>query len=63
MANKKAALVTGVLAGLIAFLLIHALGIVPIWFILPIGLLIAAVGGLAVGWAYAELRDRLPKRP
>jgi hypothetical protein len=66
MANKKAALVAGVLAGvagLMAFLLIHALWIMPIWFILPLGLLIASTGGLAAGWAYAELRDRLPKRP
>lgn len=66
MSNKKAALVAGVLAGvagLMAFLLIHALWIMPIWFILPLGLLIAGAGGLAAGWAYAELRGRLPKRP
>ena len=66
MKNNNAALIAGVLAGitgLLAFLIVHALWIMPIWFILPIGLLIAGVGGLAVGWAYAELRDRLPKRP
>jgi hypothetical protein len=31
--------------------------------ILPVGLFVAATGGLAVGWAYAELRWRLPRRP
>jgi hypothetical protein len=51
------------LAGLLTFLAIHALWIVPIWSILPLGLLIAGGGGLAVGWAYAELRCRLPRRP
>ena len=50
-------------AGLLAFLVLHALWIVPIWFILPIGLLVAGGGGLTVGWAYAELRWRLPRRP
>jgi hypothetical protein len=66
MENNNAALIAGVLAGitgLLAFLIVHALWIVPIWFILPIGLLIAGGGGLAVGWSYAELRERLPKRP
>jgi hypothetical protein len=51
------------IAGLLTFLVIHAFWIVPIWFILPIGLLIAGGGGLSVGWAYAELRWRLPPRP
>src|SRR5215207_5887669 len=50
-------------AGLLAFLVLHALWIVPIWFILPAGLLVAGGGGLAVGWAYVELRRRLPRRP
>ena len=61
-----AALIAGVLAGiagLLAFLALHALWIVPIWFILPVGLLVAGGGGLAVGWAYAELSWRLPRRP
>lgn len=57
-----AGVVAGI-AGLLAFLVIHALWIVPIWFILPIGLVVASAGGLAVGWAYAELRCRLPRRP
>ncbi|HEU5103716.1 MAG TPA: hypothetical protein VFU22_32090 [Roseiflexaceae bacterium] len=62
----SAALVAGALAGvtgLLTFLVLHALWIIPIWFILPAGLLIAVCGGLAVGWAYAELLHRLPKRP
>jgi hypothetical protein len=61
-----AALIAGVLAGiagLLTFLALHALWIVPIWFILPVGLLIAGGGGLAVGWAYAELHQWLPRRP
>jgi hypothetical protein len=51
------------LSGLLVFLLLHALWIVPIWFILPVGLLLAGSGGLAVGLAYAELKSRLPRRP
>jgi hypothetical protein len=64
--TDSAALVAGVaagIAGLLAFLALHALWIVPIWFILPLGLLVAGTGGLAVGRAYAELRWRLPTRP
>ncbi len=57
-----AGIVAGI-AGLLVFLALHALWIVPIWFILPVGLVIAGGGGLAVGWAYAELRWRLPRRP
>ncbi|UCH60817.1 MAG: hypothetical protein JSV61_04875 [Anaerolineales bacterium] len=63
---KPAHLAAGVcagVAGLLAFLIIHAMWILPIWFIFPLGLLIAGVGGLAVGWSYAELGHRLPKRP
>ena len=62
----SAALIAGVvagLAGLLVFLVLHALWIVPIWFILPVGMVVAAGGGLAIGWAYAELRQRLPGRP
>lgn len=51
------------IAGLLTFLGIHALWIAPIWFILPVGLLIAGVGGMAVGWSYTELYDHLPPRP
>lgn len=51
------------IAGLLIFLIIHHLWIMPIWFILPLGLMIAATGGLAVGWAYGELLPHLPPRP
>jgi hypothetical protein len=57
-----AGLLAGV-AGLLVFLTIHHFWIKPIWFILPPGLAIAALGGLAVGWAYAEIQAGLPPRP
>src|SRR2546428_12860196 len=57
-----AGLLSGV-AGLLVFLTIHHFWIKPIWFILPPGLLIAALGGLAVGWSYAEIQAGLPPRP
>ena len=66
MSNGKASLIAGVLAGvagLLVFLVIHHLWIKPIWFILPLGLVIATAGGLAVGWAYSELLPGLPRRP
>lgn len=56
-------LIVGVLAclaGLLAFLIIHHFCILPIWFILPPGLVIAVLGGLAVGWSYHEIRLVLP---
>ena len=59
-------LVAGVIAGvagLFTFLIIHHFWIRPIWFILPAGLLVAALGGLAVGWSYAEIHAGLPSRP
>jgi hypothetical protein len=57
-----AGLLSGI-AGLLVFLTIHHFWIKPIWFILPPGLVIAALGGLAVGWAYAEIQAGLPPRP
>jgi hypothetical protein len=54
--------VSGV-AGLLAFLIIHHFWIRPIWFILPAGLVIAVLGGLAIGWSYAEIQPGLPPRP
>lgn len=51
------------LAGLLTFLVIHAAWIMPIWFILPLGLVLAALGGWAVGWAYGELYPCLPRPP
>jgi hypothetical protein len=41
--------VTAGMAGLFVFLILHHLWIVPIWFILPFGVVVAAVGG-AAGW-------------
>ncbi len=61
-----ASLIGGILSGIVGlfvFLTIHHFWIAPIWFILPPGLLIATLGGLAVGWAYREIRAGLPPRP
>ncbi len=61
-----AALAAGSLAGtvgLIVFLIIHHLWIKPIWMIFLPGLLIAILGGLALGWAYSHIRTSLPPRP
>lgn len=63
---NTASLIAGALSGvvgLLVFLTIHHFWIRPIWSIAPIGLIIAALGGLAVGWAYNELRSGLPPRP
>lgn len=51
------------LAGLAAFLTIHHIWIRPIWFVTPIGAPFAALGGVAVGAAWDELRPRLPSAP
>ena len=51
------------IAGLLTFLVIHHFWIQPIWFIAPVGLIVAGLGGLAVGWAYAEIQPGLPPRP
>jgi hypothetical protein len=64
--NTQVALISGMLAGvagLLTFLIIHAWWITPIWFILPLGLFVAVLGGAAVGWAYAEVQHILPPRP
>src|SRR5574341_165388 len=66
MDSGKASLIAGMsagVAGLLVFLVIHHFWIKPIWFILPIGLVIAVIGGLAAGWAYSELHPHLPGRP
>jgi hypothetical protein len=60
--SLQAGAISGV-AGLLVFLVIHNYWIMPIWFIFPIGLVIASMGGLAVGWAYNELLPNLPPRP
>jgi len=62
----ESALAAGAISGvvgLLVFLIIHHFWIRPIWFIAPIGLIIAALGGLAVGWSYVEIRAGLPPRP
>lgn len=62
----RASLLAGALsgiAGLVVFLVIHHFWIMPIWFILPFGLMIACLGGVEVGWAYQELLPKLPSRP
>ena len=51
------------LAGLTVFLTVHHYWIKPIWFMLLPGTFIAGLGGLAVGWSYAEIRAGLPPRP
>jgi len=64
--TRAASVRAGVLAavaGLATFLLLHHLWIVPIWFIAPVGALVAAAGGAAVGAAYEELLPHLPRRP
>jgi hypothetical protein len=61
-ASLLAGVVSG-LAGLLVFLIVHHFWIRPIWFIALPGGMIAALGGLVVGWAYAELRSGLPPRP
>jgi hypothetical protein len=66
MSQPRASLFSGTLAGvagLLVFLAIHHMWIKPIWFILPMGMVIAVVGGLATGWAYNELLPTLPGRP
>jgi hypothetical protein len=63
---SKSALVSGLAAGtagLLVFLVLHHLWIMPIWFILPFGLVIAGLGGMAVGTAYQALLPHLPPRP
>ncbi len=53
------ALLAGALSGidgLLVFLTLHHVWIKPIWDILPAGLVVAGLGGLAFGWAYAEIK-------
>lgn len=55
----KACLIAGVIVGLIgvaAFGLVHAIIISPIWRSLSGGVPFAVAGGVAMGWAYYELR-------
>lgn len=64
--NNFASVIAGIVAGVVGlfvFLVIHHFWITPIWFILPLGLVIAGLGGLVVGWSYTEIRTGLPPRP
>ena len=61
-ASVRAGVAAGI-AGFTVFLLIHHLWIVPIWFMAPIGGVLAAAGGAAVGASYADLLPHLPRRP
>ncbi len=64
--SRWAALTAGAaagVAGLLVFLVIHHLWILPIWFVAPVGGLVAVLGGLTVGAAYHELIPHLPRRP
>jgi hypothetical protein len=64
--TMNTALIAGALsgvAGLLVFLTLHHFWIKPIWFILPVGSVVAGLGGLAVGWSYVEIRAGLPPRP
>ena len=63
MRVPREAVVAGVasgIGGLLLFLVLHALWIMPIWFVAPMGLAVAVLGGIAIGWAYAELVPRMP---
>lgn len=60
-----ASLVSGAVAGVVAFaafLVTHAIWIVPIWDVAPIGVVYSILAGVAVGWAYDIHRPRLPAR-
>jgi len=62
----ETAVAAGVVAGIAGFgvfLVAHHLWIVPIWFIAPVGLVMAGAGGAVMGASYATLRPRLPRRP
>ncbi len=61
--SSLAAGVSASVVGLLVFLVVHQLWIKPIWFIMPAGLPVAVIGGLAVGWAYFHIRSGLPSRP
>lgn len=51
------------IAGLAVFLVLHHAWIAPIWFVAPVGVVVAAGAGAALGAAYVELWPRLPGRP
>ena len=47
-------------AGLVTFLVLHAVWIVPIWAVATLGLVVAVLGGAAVSWAYLQVEPHLP---
>jgi hypothetical protein len=51
------------LVGMIVFLVLHALWIMPIWFIAPIGALISVGGGIVTGQCYARASKLSVWRP
>jgi hypothetical protein len=64
--DSEPAILAGLLSGisgLAVFLVVHHAWIVPIWFVAPVGAVMAGLGGAAVGASYAALRPRLPPRP
>ena len=50
------ACLTAGFVGFLTFLVVHHFWIEPIWYITLPGLFFAALGGLAVGWSYGEIR-------
>lgn len=66
MSNRQIMLLSGALSGLIsflAFMIIHHITIVPIWFVFPLGIVLAIGGGMAVSWAYGEFKHRFSLPP
>lgn len=66
MDNRSRILIAGAMSGLVsllAFMIAHAIWIMPIWFVLPLGIVLAGGGGVVVSWAYTEIRHRLPPPP
>lgn len=66
MGNRGVTLISGALSGLaslLVFMIVHAIWITPIWFVLPLGFVLAGGGGMVVSWAYTELKHRLPPPP
>lgn len=51
------------IVGLVVFLVLHSIWIVPIWFVAPVGAVVAATAGAAVGAAYGELLPHMPRPP
>jgi hypothetical protein len=66
MGNRGITLISGALSGLaslLVFMIVHAIWITPIWFVMPLGIVLALGGGMVVSWAYSEIKRRLPPPP